>query len=43
MTREQTVIRTGDTEIPIRAFDEPGFWVLVALAAALFVWWTRRK
>lgn len=43
MTREQTVIKVADSELPVRAFDELGFWVLVMIVLAAFLWWADRR
>ena len=43
MKREQTILRLPETEIPIRIFDEPGFWILVALVFAFGVLWSSKR
>lgn len=44
MIREQSVIKLPQTEIPLLAFDEPGFWVITVIVLCVVVLWiTRRK
>lgn len=43
MVREQTIIKLPHTEIPLRAFDEPGFWFIVIVVIFLAMLWIRKK
>ena len=42
MIREQATIRAAGAEVPLLALSEPGFWVLVIIAAGIAVYWIRR-
>lgn len=39
MMREQAVIKAAGAEVPVLALSEPGFWVLVAMATAVLIFW----